>query len=114
MSDYDILFDATRADNVKSIMKNLVFTTKYFGTGNHDVYYKELLCNFEMHRGLFGSTYNEIFYKYYSDVKNQLKKDDGNNYGYHFSPEDFYIYITSHEYKHYSDGGTGLCSLLDV
>ena len=82
--------------------------------GNHDVYYKEPLCNFEMHRGLFGSTHEGKFYEYYSGVKDCLIKDDWNNYGYHFSPEDFYVYITSHEYKHYSVGGTGLRSLLDI
>ncbi len=114
MSDHDILFDATRAEDVKRIMEKLGFTTKYFDTGNHDIYYKEPLCNFEMHRELFGSTHEGKFYEYYLDVKNRLKKDDVNNYGYHFSPEDFYVYITSHEYKHYSAGGTGLRSLLDV
>lgn len=89
MSDHDILFDATRTDEVKIIMENLSFTTKYFGAGNHDVYYKEPLCNFEMHRGLFGSSHEGKFYEYYLDVKNRLKKDDVNNYGYYFSPGDF-------------------------
>ena len=114
MSDHDILFDATRAEDVKRIMESLSFTTKHFGTDNHDVYYKEPLCNFEMHRGLFGSSYDEKFYEYYAEVKSRLIKDDGNNYGYHFSLEDFYVYMTAHEYKHYSVGGTGLRSLLDV
>ena len=114
MSDHDILFDATRAEDAKRIMESLSFTTKYFGTDNHDVYYKEPLCNFEMHRGLFGSSYDEKFYEYYAEVKSRLIKDDGNNYGYHFSLEDFYVYMTAHEYKHYSVGGTGLRSLLDV
>ena len=114
MSDHDILIDATRAEDVRKVMEDLCFTTKYFGTGNHDVYYKEPLCNFEMHRGLFGSSHDEKFYEYYSGVKDRLIKDDGNNYGYHFSPEDFYVYITVHEYKHYSAGGTGLRSLLDI
>ncbi|MBQ6664781.1 MAG: nucleotidyltransferase family protein [Synergistaceae bacterium] len=114
MSDHDILFDATRAEDVKRIMESLSFTTKYFGTDNHDVYYKEPLCNFEMHRGLFVSFYDEKFYEYYAEVKSRLIKDDGNNYGYHFSLEDFYVYMTAHEYKHYSVGGTGLRSLLDV
>ena len=114
MSDHDIFIDATRAEDVKRIMEGLGFTTKYLGMGNHDVYYKEPLCNFEMHRGLFGSSHDEKFYVYYSGVKDRLIKDDGNNYGYHFSPEDFYVYITVHEYKHYSAGGTGLRSLLDI
>ena len=114
MSDHDILIDATRAEDVRKVMEDLCFTTKYFGTGNHDVYYKEPLCNFEMHRGLFGSSHDEKFYEYYSGVKDRLIKDDGNNYGYHFSPEDFYVYMTVHEYKHYSAGGTGLRSILDI
>ena len=114
MSDHDILFDATRAEDVKRIMESLGFMTKHFGEGNHDIYYKEPLCNFEMHRGLFGSSHDEKFYEYYAGVKDRLIKDDGNNYGYHFSPEDFYVYMTAHEYKHYSAGGTGLRSLLDV
>ncbi len=114
MSDHDILFDASRAENVRNIMESLGFTTKYFELSNHDVYYKEPLCNFEMHRGLFGISHDEKFYEYYSDVKKRLIKDSGNNYGYHFSLEDFYVYMTAHEYKHYSAGGTGLRSILDV
>ena len=114
MSDHDILIDTTRAEDVKRIMEGLGFTAKYFGTGNHDIYYKEPLCNFEMHRGLFGSSHDEKFYEYYAGVKSRLIKDDWNSYGYHFSPEDFYVYMTAHEYKHYSAGGTGLRSLLDI
>lgn len=38
MSDHDILFDAKRADDVKSIMEGLGFSTEHFGTSNHDVY----------------------------------------------------------------------------
>lgn len=38
---------------------------------------------------------------------------ENTGYGYHMSDEDFYIYITSHAYKHYSGSGTGLRTLLD-
>ena len=31
-----------------------------------------------------------------------------------FSPEDFYVFMIAHEYKHYNLGGTGLRSLLDT
>ena len=47
-------------------------------------------------------------------MKSRLIKDAGNNYGYHFSPEDFYMYMTAHEYKHYSSEGTLLRSLFDI
>ena len=38
----------------------------------------------------------------------------GGGFEKHLSPEDFYLYVTSHEYKHYSAGGTGLRSVLDT
>ena len=32
---------------------------------------------------------------------------EGSRYGYHFSDEDFYLYMLAHEYKHFSGSGTG-------
>lgn len=41
--------------------------------------------------------------EYYSDIKNRLLSDKPEgSCGYHMSDEDFYIYIISHAYKHYS------------
>ena len=114
MSDHDILFDAAHAEEVKAIMEGLGYTSKYFGSSNHDCYYKEPVYNFEMHRALFGRRHEVKLQDYYRNVKDRLIQDDGKNYGYHFSPEDFYIYMIAHEYKHYISGGTGLRSLLDT
>ncbi|MBQ6639364.1 MAG: nucleotidyltransferase family protein [Lachnospiraceae bacterium] len=111
MSDHDILFDAKRADDVKSIMEKLGFSVEHSGASNHDVYHKEPVSNFEMHTSLFGSSHDEKMYKYYTDVEKRLL---GDGYEKHFSPEDFYIYMLAHEYTHYSVGGTGLRSILDV
>ena len=111
MSDHDILFDAERAKAVKSIMERLGFSTEYFDEGNHDVYHKEPVSNFEMHRELFGPSHDEKLYEYYKDVQNRLL---GEGYEKHLSPEDFYLYVTAHEYKHYTGGGTGLRSVLDT
>jgi hypothetical protein len=114
MSDNDILFDAGRADDVKAIMEQMDYSVEYFGKGNHDVYHKKPVCNFEMHRALFGEGHEDRLQEYYRNVKDRLVKDEGNRYGFHFTLEDFYIYMTAHEYKHYSGGGTGLRSLLDT
>ena len=111
MSDHDILFDASRADDVKRIMEGLGFSTEHFGTGNHDVYHKKPVCNFEMHRALFGPGHEEKLYEYYKDVEKRLLGDGCEK---HLSPEDFYLYVTAHEYKHYSISGTGLRSILDT
>ena len=114
MADCDILIDGSRADDVKAVMEGLGFSSKHFGTGTHDCYYKEPVYNFEIHRELFGTAHADNLREYYRDVKDRLLKDENNRYVYHFSQEDFYIYMVAHEYKHFSGSGTGLRSLLDV
>lgn len=118
MSDNDILFDSTRAEDVKRIMESMGFTCEHIGRGNHDVYFKQPVSNFEMHTGLFSDTHIALglrdFIEYYKNVKERLIKDENNACGYHFSNEDFYVFMTAHEYKHYSNGGTGLRSVLDT
>ena len=110
-ADHDILFDANRADDVKVIMEGLGFTTMHFGVGNHDVYYKAPVLNFEMHTALYGPTHDRGLYEYYQNVQGSLFGDGCEK---RFSPEDFYLYLLSHEYKHYAASGTGLRSVLDT
>ncbi len=114
MSDVDILFDSSYRSKLITIMEELGFTGTDLGRGNHDIYHKEPVSNFEMHTLLFAKTSQNNFYDYYRDVKERLVKDKDNGYGYHFSPEDFYIYLIAHEYKHYYISGTGLRSVLDI
>lgn len=115
MSDNDILFDRTRSGDVRTIMETLGFeTVKYVHSPyDEDSYYKEPVCHFEMHRSLFKPNSGRM-YDYYRDIKSRLLKDTDNACGYHFSDEDFYLYMIAHEYKHYTLGGTGLRSLLDT
>lgn len=111
MSDHDILFDADRADDVKAIMEGLGFRAEELGQSNHDGYHKEPVSNFEMHRELFDIRQEEKLYDYYRDVGKRLL---GEGYEKHLSPEDFYIFLIAHEYKHYTYMGTGLRCLLDT
>lgn len=139
MSDNDILFDADAWERVEKHMISEGYTAEFVGSGNHDVYQKPPVYNFEMHRSLYGRGHDENWVEYYSDIKNRLIPDqsegtydaeygaskntvanqtdrmNGGNRscGYHMSDEDFYIYITSHACKHYSGSGTGLRTLLD-
>ncbi len=111
MADYDILIDPSRADDVMEIMEGLGFTTERFDMSNHDVYHKEPVCNFEIHRALFGPTHDEKVREYYENVKDRLL---GSGHKKHLSPEDLYIYFIAHQYKHYSVSGTGLRFLVDT
>ncbi len=112
MSDHDILFDASRAKDVKTIMESLGYTTEHFNVGAHDVYFKAPVLNFEMHRMLFSKMDDmEQLVEYFERAADRLL---GEGVEKHFSPEDFYIYVVAHEYKHFYKFGTGLRSILDT
>lgn len=114
MSDNDILYDIKFREQLKDFMlQNGYQAEGDYKLSYHDEYLKAPVYNFEMHTKLF-SDINDVFSLYFSDVKSKLLKDSDNNFGFHFTDEDFYIYITAHEYKHFSLGGTGLRSLADI
>ncbi len=114
MADNDILFDPAFQRQVKAYMESGGYQTVSFGIGSHDVYEKPPVYNFEMHTALFNEYLFEEWAEYYENVKPRLKKDEANNFGYHFSNEDFYIYLLTHGYKHYSGSGTGIRFLADI
>ena len=114
MADNDILFDADRRADVRKIMKGLGFTVKEYDKTNHDVYHRKPLSNFEMHAQMTHGHSNDQLVIYYRDVKDRLIKDEGNRCGYHFTDNDFYLFMVAHEYNHYEVCGTGLRSLLDI
>ena len=111
MSDNDILFDASRAEDVRNIMESLGFTTIHYGVGYQDDYKKKPVSHFEMHRMLF-LPFREQLYNYYQDIEDRLIPGPGHER--FFTDEDFYIYMIAHEYRHYIWRGTGLRSLLDI
>ena len=114
MSDNDILIDACRADDVRRIMESLGYSTEMYDTTAHDIYHKDPVYNFEMHRELVSETAGPVITRYYAGVWSRLSLREGTACEYRFTDEDFYVYITAHAYKHFSHSGTGLRSLLDT
>ena len=114
MSDNDILCDAAFRQKIKELMLKMGFSCEHFGMNSDDAYFKPPVYNFEMHHELFTSASKKEFYKYYRHIKEKLIKDNHYSYRYHFQPEDFYIYMTAHEYKHFLEGGIGVRALADV
>ena len=114
MADNDILVDGKKMVEVRDIFLDAGYNCECFGQGNHDEYFKEPVMNFEMHSDLFSSTHIGDLYIYFKDVKERLIPDENSEYGYHFSNEDFYIYMMAHEYKHFTGCGTGVRSLVDA
>lgn len=113
MSDNDILFDEKFRKDIRKYFENNGYTTTQYEQCHHDAYEKPPVLNFEMHTSLVHKFTNEALFGYYENVKERLVKDDDNNFGYHFTDEDFYIFMLVHEYKHFSAGGTGLRSIVD-
>lgn len=113
MADNDILFDPSGREQVREIFQNRGYKTISFRKGNHDVYEKAPIYNFEMHVSLFHGTYKELT-KQYENVKERLLPVDGTAYQFAFTPEDFYVFVLAHAYKHYSHSGTGIRTLADI
>ncbi len=113
MSDNDILIDKAKAQDVRSIMTGLGYSCTSYEKHHHDVYIKSVL-SFEMHRQLFSRYDYPVLFDYYEKIESIMKRDADSHFGCHFSPEDLYIHIVSHMYKHFAKAGTGLRSLLDI
>ena len=114
MSDNDILFDEAKEREVYEFMTGSGYEAVTYRQGKDDVYTRKPLYTMEMHRALFSDALNPELAEYYRDVKDRLVKDEGNGFGYHFTREDFYIFMVIHAYKHFLHGGVGIRNLLDV
>ncbi|MBR6101889.1 MAG: nucleotidyltransferase family protein [Ruminococcus sp.] len=114
MADNDILIDRSRQEDIKRIMLSCGFYVKSYDKSKHDVYFKEPVCNFQMHVSLFEEDDNDALYTYYKNIDKRLLSDGTSKYGRSFTKEDYYLYIKAHEYRHYNEGGTGLRNLVDI
>ncbi len=111
MSDIDMLIDEENASDARDIMLELGYTCEHFGYDIHDVYYKLPVMNVEIHRELFGEEgrqFGEIFSSPFSLCAEQ----DGARA--RFTEEYFLAYVIAHAIKHYSEGGTGIRSFMDI
>ncbi len=111
MADLDILFKDEQTEEVKELMLGMGFTLKHFGA-NHDVYVKEPFINIEMHRRLVAQ--DSPYSGYLKKTWARARLEEGSQYIHRLSWEDFYIYLLIHLAKHFSKGGTGIRSILDI
>ena len=112
MADNDILFDPSERKRVREIFRSRGYKIVSFGKGNHDEYEKPPIYNFEMHVSLFHEMYQELAGQY-GNIKEKLLPVDGTVCQFAFTPEDFYVFVLAHAYKHYSGSGTGVRTLAD-
>ena len=114
MGDNDILCDSARMADVKAIMEGLGYECRRFAKDHHDVYQKSDVIDFEMHNSLFNPVKYPELYEYFKNIRSRLIREEGSDFCYRMTDEDFYLFLICHLHKHYSGSGTGLRSLLDV
>lgn len=68
MADNDILYDAEKQEEVRTIMLSARYTAENIGSDHHDVYMKPPVLNFEMHTKLFEPVHVRM-YEYYCDTE---------------------------------------------
>lgn len=127
MSDNDILYGFVEEKNnqyylnkekekeaqelMVKIMENLGYEI-YSLKGKDDVFTKKPFFNFEMHRRLTESGHSH--YDYYLNPFEYAIKDKEDSHLYHLTPEEEYIYILEHAYKHYEFAGVGIRYIIDM
>lgn len=113
-SDVDVLFDPEKAELVRDLMNTNGYKTEDFNGNDEDIYFKQPVYNFEMHRALVDNK-QEVWYDYYKNVKqDRLERVEGKEYEYRFNDNDFYVYFVVHAVKHIRYSGTGLRTLVDL
>lgn len=128
MNDIDILIDSSKRDEIAHFMKSIGYKKwnhsyhkdpesvngEITPGENSDDYTKEPFFYFEMHKYLIEDSISPFLAKYYENVKDMLVKDEDNKCGYHFTDEDFYIYLFVHAHKHFAKNGIGPRFLIDA
>ena len=114
MSDNDILIDPAMQEQVHAFMCQRGYEATSYQITVENNYHKAPVYNFEMHRGLFGLESADAFSAYYADVRDRLIPEEGKGFGFRFGPEDFYVYMVAHGWKHALRSGIGLRFLADL
>lgn len=112
MTDLDVLFDVSRAQDVRRVMTENGYTTIAFNHFHHDIYHKEPFMNVEMHRVLFDERAGGQ--SYFDRVWERAVPVEDKNGRRLMTPEDQYIYLLAHMALHFSRGGIGIRSLMDI
>ena len=110
MSDIDLYIDDADTEKSKAVMLSLGYEINRLEHGVHDVYYKKPVMNVEIHRDLFGEGGQE-----FSPVFGELwSKCTADGMRYDLENDFFLTYVIAHGIKHYTLGGTGIRTFMDI
>lgn len=111
VSDFDILFDETQFEQMKSALLSLGF--EYLRSDEEQCHFqKRPYMYIEMHKRLIDSS--EPCYEHLKSQLDRASLRSNFEYSYNMSLEDYYIYMVIHCAHHFRDVGMGLRMLLDI
>lgn len=113
MADLDMLIRADQNHKVRAHMERLGYITKIFDSGKDDCYDLPPFLHVEMHRELVpsGSPIPGLS-DYYVDPWRRAVP--GTTHLYHFSWDDYYLFLLAHFYRHFQVGGSGIRNVMDI
>ena len=114
MNDHDILIDPQYQDQVHDYMLRHGYEPSSIHLVIENSYQKPPIYNIEIHTALFGSESPKAFLDYYEGLEKTMLLAEPGSCKRSFSPEDFYVYMIAHAYKHAMDGGIGVRFLADI
>ena len=138
MADLDMLIRAdqnhkVRAHKVRAHMERLGYTTKIFDSGKDDCYDLPPFLHVEMHRQLVPESsplpglsdyYVDPWRRAVAGAASDAKTGTANSqpspadeqptHLYHFSWDDYYLFLLAHFYRHFQVGGSGIRNVMDI
>ena len=133
MADLDMLIRADQNHNVRAHMERLGYTTKIFDSGKDDCYDLPPFLHVEMHRQLVPESsplpglsdyYVDPWRRAMAGAASSAQPGTANGqpssadehpaHLYHFSWDDYYLFLLAHFYRHFQVGGSGIRNVMDI
>ena len=133
MADLDMLIRADQNHKVRAHMEHLGYTTKIFDSGKDDCYDLPPFLHVEMHRQLVPESsplpglsdyYVDPWRRAVAGAASDAKTGTASSqpgsaneqpaHLYHFSWDDYYLFLLAHFYRHFQVGGSGIRNVMDI
>lgn len=110
-TDIDI-YVGDKLEKAESVLTELGYEREGSEEHNDISYVKKPSIHIELHRDLFPDDYD--FEGYFDEPFKRTELKDGYEYYHLYKPDDFFIHVLCHLYKHFTFGGCGLRQYLDI
>ena len=113
MGDVDIYVDPKDFEKAENYLKNTQFEKDDCETTYETSYWRGEI-EIEIHHSLLNGGLNSYWNTFQKECLDRSVLLDGKQYGYTLNPDDHYIFMVEHAYKHHVEQGMGIRFLLDL